>query len=121
MDKTLKDESDGKRGHESCIKFLVCGFGLSCNTENLITAVHQSGVTDLTLVSNNAGTTEHGLGVLFQSRKVSNMVGSYVGENKEFERRLSDELNVELCPQGTLAERLRWQVPVFLHFIPPQG
>ncbi|MGB0647875.1 MAG: CoA transferase subunit A, partial [Bradymonadia bacterium] len=74
----------------------------------LIEAVHASGINNLTLVSNNAGTTEHGLGILLQSRQVSKMIGSYVGENKEFERQfLSGELEVELCPQGTLAERLR--------------
>jgi 3-oxoacid CoA-transferase subunit A len=87
---------------------MVGGFGLSGNPEKLIEAVHASGVSDLTLVSNNAGTTDHGLGILLQSRQVSRMVGSYVGENKEFERQfLSGELEVELCPQGTLAERLR--------------
>ena len=93
-----------KDGHT----LLVGGFGLCGNPENLIKAVHASGVTNLTLVSNNAGTTEHGLGVLLQSHQVSRMIGSYVGENKEFERQfLAGELDVELCPQGTLAERLR--------------
>ncbi len=87
---------------------LVGGFGLSGNPENLITAVHQRGISDITLVSNNAGTDQCGLGVLLQSRQVTRMVGSYVGENKEFERQfLAGELDVELCPQGTLAERLR--------------
>ncbi len=87
---------------------LVGGFGLSGNPENLIRAVHDAGHRDLTLVSNNAGTDNCGLGVLLQSRQVKTMIGSYVGENKEFERQfLSGELEVELCPQGTLAERLR--------------
>ena len=87
---------------------LVGGFGLSGNPEKLIEAVHASGISNLTLVSNNAGTTEQGLGILLQSRQVRKMIGSYVGENKEFERQfLSGELEVELCPQGTLAERLR--------------
>ena len=108
MDKTLSTISDGLKGLTDGMTLLVGGFGLSGNPENLIQAVHESGVTDLTLVSNNAGTTEHGLGILLQSKQVSRMVGSYVGENKEFERQfLSGELNVELCPQGTLAERLR--------------
>ena len=78
------------------------------NPENLIKALHDKGKRGLTLVSNNAGTDNCGLSVLLQARQVSVMVGSYVGENKEFERQfLSGELNVELCPQGTLAERLR--------------
>ena len=108
MDKTLSNISDGLASLRDGMTLLVGGFGLSGNPENLIRAVHESGVKDLTLVSNNAGTTEHGLGVLLQSKQISKMVGSYVGENKEFERQfLSGELDVELCPQGTLAERLR--------------
>ncbi|MCB9521892.1 MAG: CoA transferase subunit A [Myxococcales bacterium] len=87
---------------------LVGGFGLSGNPECLIRAVHEKGVRDLNLVSNNAGTDGRGLGVLLEARQVRTMTGSYVGENKEFERQfLSGELEVELCPQGTLAERLR--------------
>ena len=87
---------------------LVGGFGLSGNPENLIRAVHARGLRDLTLVSNNAGVDGKGLGVLLEARQVRRMIGSYVGENKEFERQfLAGELEVELCPQGTLAERLR--------------
>ncbi len=87
---------------------VVGGFGLSGNPENLIAAVHAKGVKDLTLVSNNCGTTELGLGVLLQARQVRKIVASYVGENKEFERQyLSGELEVDLVPQGTLAERCR--------------
>ncbi len=87
---------------------LVGGFGLSGNPENLITALARKGVKDLTVVSNNCGTTDEGLGVLLKSRQIRKMVSSYVGENKEFERQyLSGELEVELVPQGTLAERLR--------------
>ena len=87
---------------------LVGGFGLCGNPENLIAALHRRGVKGLTLVSNNCGTTEQGLGVLLQARQVKRIVASYVGENKEFERQyLSGELEVELVPQGTLAERLR--------------
>ena len=108
MDKTLINLADGLKGITDGMTLLVGGFGLSGNPENLIQAIHDSGVKNLTLVSNNAGTTEHGLGILLQSKQVSRMVGSYVGENKEFERQfLSGELDVELCPQGTLAERLR--------------
>ena len=108
MNKVCADAASAIEGLRDGMTLLVGGFGLSGNPENLITAVHQSGVSGLTLVSNNAGTDQCGLGVLLQARQVVNMVGSYVGENKEFERQfLSGELNVELCPQGTLAERLR--------------
>jgi 3-oxoacid CoA-transferase subunit A len=90
------------------ITLLVGGFGLSGNPENLIRALHEKGTRDITLVSNNAGTDHCGLGILLQARQVTRMIGSYVGENKEFERQfLSGELDVELCPQGTLAERMR--------------
>ncbi len=84
------------------------GFGLCGNPENLIKAIFDKGVKDLTVISNNCGTTEHGLGILLQSRQIRKMISSYVGENKEFERQfLGGELEVELCPQGTLAERVR--------------
>jgi len=87
---------------------MVGGFGLCGNPENLIAALHRKGVRDLVVVSNNCGTTEQGLGVLLKARQVRRMVSSYVGENKEFERQyLSGELEVELIPQGTLAERIR--------------
>ncbi len=84
------------------------GFGLCGNPENLIRALHTKGIRDLTIISNNCGTDEYGLGILLQSGQVKKMVSSYVGENKNFERQyLSGELEVELCPQGTLAERIR--------------
>jgi 3-oxoacid CoA-transferase subunit A len=84
------------------------GFGLCGNPENLIAALHKKGVKNLTVISNNCGTTELGLGVLLKAKQVKKMVSSYVGENKEFERQfLSGELEVELNPQGTLAERIR--------------
>src|SRR5438046_6937006 len=84
------------------------GFGLCGNPENLISALHRKGVKNLTIISNNCGTTELGLGVLLKARQVRRMVSSYVGENKEFERQfLAGELEVELNPQGTLAERMR--------------
>ena len=87
---------------------LAGGFGLCGNAENLIAAIHKKGVKGLTIVSNNCGTTDKGLGVLLQSKQVRKMISSYVGENKEFERQfLAGELEVELNPQGTLAERLR--------------
>jgi len=84
------------------------GFGLCGNPENLIAALAKKGVKNLTLISNNCGTTDLGLGVLLKAHQVRKMVASYVGENKEFERQLlAGEIEVELNPQGTLAERIR--------------
>ena len=84
------------------------GFGLCGIPERLIDAIQAAGVKDLTIASNNAGIDNEGLGKLLRSRQVKKMISSYVGENKEFERQfLSGELEVEFCPQGTLAERCR--------------
>lgn len=84
------------------------GFGLCGIPERLIDAIQASGVRDLTIASNNAGIDNEGLGKLLRSRQVKKMISSYVGENKEFERQyLAGELEVEFCPQGTLAERCR--------------
>lgn len=84
------------------------GFGLSGNPENLIRALNKKGVRDLTIISNNCGTDDYGLGILLQDRQIKKMISSYVGENKNFEQQfLSGELEVELNPQGTLAERIR--------------
>jgi 3-oxoacid CoA-transferase subunit A len=84
------------------------GFGLCGIPERLIDAIQASGVKDLTIASNNAGIDNEGLGKLLRTRQVKKMISSYVGENKEFERQyLSGELEVEFCPQGTLAERCR--------------
>lgn len=89
-------------------KLLVGGFGLCGIPENLITALNKQGAKSLTIVSNNAGVDDFGLGVLLKSRQVKKMISSYVGENKEFARQyLQGELQVELTPQGTLAERVR--------------
>ena len=87
---------------------LAGGFGLSGNPENCIRELARRKVQSLTIVSNNCGTTEKGLGVLLAQGQVKKMISSYVGENKVFEKQfLSGQLEVELCPQGTLAERLR--------------
>ena len=84
------------------------GFGLCGIPERLLDAVRDSGVKDLTFVSNNAGIDNEGIGKLLRTRQVKKMIASYVGENKEFERQyLAGELEVEFCPQGTLAERMR--------------
>src|SRR5262245_12695351 len=87
---------------------VVGGFGLCGIPENLINALVERGVKGLTCVSNNAGVDDWGLGLLLQTRQIRKMVSSYVGENAEFERQyLAGELEVEFCPQGTLAERMR--------------
>jgi 3-oxoacid CoA-transferase subunit A len=87
---------------------MVGGFGLCGIPENLILALAETGVKDLTVISNNCGIDNWGLGLLLQNKQISKMIGSYVGENKEFERQaLSGELEVELVPQGTLAEKIR--------------
>ena len=86
----------------------VGGFGLCGIPESLITALKQTGVKNLTCISNNAGVDGFGLGLLLESKQIKKMIASYVGENKKFERQfLSGELEVELTPQGTLAEKLR--------------
>jgi len=100
-DEAIRDVQDGAT-------LMVGGFGLCGNPETLIAALNRKGVKNLTVISNNCGTTELGLGVLLKARQIRKMVASYVGENKEFERQfLSGELEVELNPQGTLAERIR--------------
>jgi 3-oxoacid CoA-transferase subunit A len=84
------------------------GFGLCGIPENLIVALRDSGVKGITVISNNAGVDDFGLGLLLQTRQIAKMVSSYVGENKEFERQyLAGELQLEFNPQGTLAERIR--------------
>jgi 3-oxoacid CoA-transferase subunit A len=84
------------------------GFGLCGIPERLLDAVRDSGVTGLTFASNNAGIDNEGIGKLLRTKQVKKMISSYVGENKEFERQyLAGELEVEFCPQGTLAERMR--------------
>jgi len=90
------------------MSILSGGFGLCGIPENLIQAIRDSGVKDLTVISNNCGIDDFGLGILLQSRQIRKMVSSYVGENAEFERQyLSGELELEFNPQGTLAERIR--------------
>ncbi|WP_226582182.1 CoA transferase subunit A [Halobacillus litoralis] len=87
---------------------MVGGFGLVGIPENLILALVESNVKHLTVISNNCGVDDWGLGLLLQNKQIDKMIGSYVGENKEFERQvLAGELEVELTPQGTLAERIR--------------
>jgi 3-oxoacid CoA-transferase subunit A len=108
MNKVVASADEAIRDMQDGASILSGGFGLCGNPENLIAAIHRKGVKNLTVISNNCGTTDKGLGVLLQSRQIRKMIASYVGENKEFERQfLSKELEVELNPQGTLAERIR--------------
>jgi 3-oxoacid CoA-transferase subunit A len=108
MDKTRPSADEAIHDLPDGATVMVGGFGLCGNPEHLIAAVARKGVKNLTVISNNCGTTEQGLGVLLQAKQLRKMVASYVGENKEFERQfLSGELQVELNPQGTLAERIR--------------
>jgi 3-oxoacid CoA-transferase subunit A len=108
MDKVRESAADAVADIPDGATLLVGGFGLCGIPELCIDALRARGVTDLTVVSNNCGVDDFGLGVLLASRQIRKMISSYVGENKEFERQfLSGELEVELVPQGTLAERLR--------------
>ncbi len=108
MNKVVESADEAIRDVRDGAVIMSGGFGLCGNPENLIAALNRRGVKNLTVISNNCGTTELGLGVLLQAKQVRRMVSSYVGENKEFERQyLSGELEVELNPQGTLAERIR--------------
>ena len=87
---------------------MVGGFGVCGNPENLLLALHARGTRDLTVISNNAGIDEEGLGILLKARQIRKMISSYVGENREFERQyLAGELEVDLVPQGTFSERIR--------------
>ncbi len=108
MNKVVESADAAVRDIRDGATVMVGGFGLCGNPENLIQALHRSRVKDLVIISNNCGTTDLGLGILLKARQIRKMVASYVGENKEFERQyLSGELEVELVPQGTLAERIR--------------
>ena len=108
MDKVRPSAADAVSDLPAGATLAVGGFGLCGIPSDLIRAVHALGVDDLKVVSNNCGVDDWGLGVLLHDRRISRMTSSYVGENKEFARQyLSGELEVELVPQGTLAERLR--------------
>lgn len=108
MEKVYASCADAVADIPSGASLAVGGFGLNGIPHNLIEALLEQGATDLVTVSNNCGVDGWGLGVLLDHKRIARTTGSYVGENKEFERLyLSGELEVELCPQGTLAERLR--------------
>lgn len=108
MNKVFKNADDALFDIKDGMTLMVGGFGLCGIPENSITALLKLGVKNLTCISNNAGVDDFGLGLLLKTRQIRKMISSYVGENKEFERQyLSGELELELCPQGTLAERIR--------------
>ena len=108
MNKVFESALDAVRDIPSGATVLAGGFGLCGIPENCIAALRELGTKDLVVVSNNCGVDDFGLGILLKNRQIKKMVSSYVGENKEFERQyLTGELEVELTPQGTLAERLR--------------
>jgi len=108
MDKVVSSAAEAVEGIGSGASLAVGGFGLCGIPSVLIAELHERGVTDLEVVSNNCGVDDWGLGILLQAKQIRRMVSSYVGENKEFARQyLEGELEVELTPQGTLAERLR--------------
>jgi 3-oxoacid CoA-transferase subunit A len=108
MKKVVKNAREAIQGISNNMTLMLGGFGLCGIPENCITALVESDVTGLTCISNNAGVDDFGLGLLLRKRQIRKMISSYVGENAEFERQLlSGELEVELIPQGTLAERCR--------------
>lgn len=108
INKEVKSIDEAIQGVESNMTFMLGGFGLCGIPENCIDALSKSGIKGLTCISNNAGVDDFGLGLLLQKRQIKKMISSYVGENAEFERQmLSGELEVDLIPQGSLAERCR--------------
>jgi|SRR5213593_2915517 len=108
MNKVLRNADEAVAMIPDGASIMVGGFGLCGVPEHLIKALHARGARHLTIISNNAGVDEYGLGVLLKSRQIRKMVATYVGENKEFERQaLSGEIEVELVPQGTFVERIR--------------
>lgn len=108
INKVVKNIEEALKGVTSGMTFMLGGFGLCGIPENCISQLVSLGITNLTCISNNAGVDDFGLGLLLQKRQIKKMISSYVGENDEFERQmLSGELDVELIPQGTLAERCR--------------
>ena len=108
INKEVKSIEDAIRGVDNNMTFMLGGFGLCGIPENAIKALSESGINGLTCISNNAGVDDFGLGLLLHKKQIKKMISSYVGENAEFERQmLSGELEVDLIPQGSLAERCR--------------
>ena len=108
INKVVNNAQDALLGVENGMTFMLGGFGLCGIPENCISELVRLGVNNLTCISNNAGVDDFGLGLLLKKHQIKKMISSYVGENEEFERQmLSGEMDVELIPQGTLAERCR--------------
>lgn len=122
IDKRVASAQEAIQGIESGMTIMLGGFGLCGIPENCIQALVQSDVKDLICISNNAGVDDFGLGLLLHKRQIKKMISSYVGENAEFERQmLSGELEVELTPQGTLAEKCRAAQAGIPAFYTPAG
>ncbi len=122
MDKRVADADAAIQNLRDGVTIMMGGFGMCGIPENLIAAVRRKGVKDLTVVSNNAGSSDFGVGLLLQTRQVKKMIATYVGENKLFEQQvLSGEIEVELNPQGTLAERIRAGGAGIAAFFTPTG
>jgi len=122
MNKVLPSAEDAVARIPDGATIMMGGFGLCGIPENLIAALQARGTHDLTVISNNAGVDEFGIGVLLRARQVRKMISTYVGENKEFERQfLAGELEVELVPQGTFAERIRAGGAGIAGFFTPTG
>ena len=120
--KKVNNVQDAINGIESGMTIMFGGFGLCGIPENTIAALVNTSISDLTCISNNAGVDDFGLGLLLQKKQIRKMISSYVGENAEFERQmLSGELEVELTPQGTLAERCRAAQAGIPAFFTPAG
>ena len=120
--KKVNNVQDAIKGIESGMTIMFGGFGLCGIPENTIAALVNTSISDLTCISNNAGVDDFGLGLLLQKKQIKKMISSYVGENAEFERQmLSGELDVELTPQGTLAERRRAAQAGIPAFFTPAG
>ncbi len=120
--KKVDGVQEALQGVKSGMTMMLGGFGLSGIPENAIAELVRLDVNELTCISNNAGVDDFGLGLLLQKRQIKKMISSYVGENAEFERQmLSGELDVELIPQGTLAERCRAAQGGFPAFYTPAG
>lgn len=108
MNKTVKNAAEAITGIKDDMTLMLGGFGLCGIPENCIQALVEANIKGLTCISNNAGVDDFGLGLLLQKKQIKKMISSYVGENAEFERQmLSGELEVDLIPQGSLAERCR--------------
>ncbi len=122
MQKVVRDADAAVEAVHDGATIMMGGFGVCGVPEHLIAALHRKGVRDLTIVSNNAGTDEHGVGVLLKARQIRKMIATYVGENKEFERQyLEKEIEVELVPQGTFSERIRAGGAGIAAFFTPTG